>query len=228
MQKGKDLCPEVHEIRRTDRKTIAIQITEEGKVIVKAPLDVSDEAIMRVVLKSRKWIESKMKEVLSRPRAGKKEFVNGESFFYLGRLYKLHIVENQGEPLRFENGFFLSKKFLHCAREVFIAWYKEAALEKISQRVEFYAKMAGFRYGRIRISDAQRRWGSCSVNNDLNFSWRLIMAPLSVIDYVVVHELAHTEEKNHSKRFWRKVKVLIPDYEKHHQWLKENGHLLKL
>ncbi len=225
MDRGKELHP--YEVRRTNRKTIAIQITEEGKLIVKAPLDASDEVIRRVVLKNRKWIESKLKEVLSRPRAGKKEFVNGESFLYLGRPYKLHIVENQEEPLRFENGFYLSKKFLHCAREVFIAWYKEAALEKISQRVEFYAKMAGLKYGRIRITDAQRRWGSCSGNN-LNFSWRLIMAPLSAIDYVVVHELAHIEEKNHSKRFWRKVQSLMPDYEKYHQWFKENGHLLKL
>jgi predicted metal-dependent hydrolase len=220
--------PEIYKIIRTDRKTIALQITEEGKLIVKAPLNASDEAIMRVVLKSRKWIERKIKEVLSRPRAGKKEFVNGEGFLYLGRFYKLHIVENQEEPIRFENGFFLSKKFLHCAREVFIAWYKEAALEKISQRVEFYAETAGLKYGRIRITDAQRRWGSCSVNNNLNFSWRLIMAPLSVIDYVVVHELAHIEEKNHGKRFWTKVKVLMPDYEKPHQWLKENGHLLRV
>jgi hypothetical protein len=219
--------PEIHKIIRTDRKTIAIQITGDGKLIVRAPLKVSDEAIMKLVLRSRNWIERKLKEVLSRPRAGKKEFVNGESFLYLGRSYKLYIVENQEEPLKFENGFFLSKKFLHCAREVFIAWYKEAALEKISQRVEFYAKIAGLKYGRIRITDARTRWGSCSGNN-LRFSWRLIMAPLSVIDYVVVHELVHIEEKNHSKSFWRKVKVLMPDYEKHHQWLKENGQLLKL
>jgi len=227
MERGKQV-PEVHEIIRADRKTIALQITEEGKLIVKAPLDVSDEVIMRFLQKSRDWIERKLKEVLSRPRAGKKEFVDGESFLYLGRPYKLHIVENQEEPLKFENGFFLSKKFLPYAREVFISWYKEAALEKISQRVEFYAKMAGLKYGRIRITDAQKRWGSCSVDNNLNFSWRLIMAPLSAIDYVVVHELAHIEEKNHSKRFWRKVKSLMPDYEKYHQWFKENGHLLKL
>jgi predicted metal-dependent hydrolase len=219
--------PEIYKIIRTDRKTIALQIMDDGKLLIKAPLKVSNEAIMRVVLKKRKWIEDRIKEVLSRPRAGKKEFVNGEGFWYLGRIYKLHIVENQEEPLRFENGFFLSKKFLPHAREVFIAWYKKAALEKISQRVEFYAKMAGLKYGRIRITDAQRRWGSCSGNN-LNFSWRLIMAPLSVIDYVVVHELAHIEEKNHGKWFWTKVKVLMPDYEKYHQWLKENGHLLRL
>jgi hypothetical protein len=220
--------PEIYKIIRTDRKTIALQITEEGKLIVKAPLKVSDEAIRRVVLKNKKWIERKLKEVLSRPKAGKKEFVNGESFLYLGKSYKLHIVENQEEPIRFEKGFFLSKRFLPYAQEVLTAWYKEAALEKISQRVEFYAKKAGLKYGRIRITDAQRRWGSCSVNNNLNFSWRLIMAPLPAIDYVVVHELAHIEEKNHSKRFWTKVKVLMPDYEKYHQWLKENGHLLKL
>jgi predicted metal-dependent hydrolase len=220
--------PEIYKIIRTDRRTIALQITEEGKLIVKAPLKVSDEKIMEVVLKHKKWIERKIKEVLSRdPKAGKKEFVNGESFLYLGRSYKLYIVENQEEPIRFENGFFLSKKFLPYAQEVLTAWYKESALEKISQRVEFYAKKAGLKYGRIRITDAQRRWGSCSGNN-LNFSWRLIMAPLSVIDYVVVHELVHLEEKNHSESFWTKVKVLMPDYQKHHQWLKENGHLLRV
>jgi len=104
--------PEISKIIRTDRKTISLQITDEGKLVVKAPLDVSDEVIMKVVLKKRRWIESKTNEALSRPRAGKKEFVSGESFWYLGRLYKLHIVENQEEPLRFPKRCLLLHVFL--------------------------------------------------------------------------------------------------------------------
>ncbi|MCS7122892.1 MAG: M48 family metallopeptidase, partial [Candidatus Micrarchaeota archaeon] len=85
-----------------------------------------------------------------------------------------------------------------------------------------------FRYNRVRITNARRRWGSCSSSNNLNFSWRLIMAPLEVIDYVVVHELVHTRIKNHSKAFWRMVEAVMPDYDRQRRWLRENGHMLKI
>lgn len=185
-----------------------------------------DGKIMSVVFKHRKWIDKKIKEVLSQEQKFvRKEFVNGESFLYLGRYYKLTIVDNQREPIRFENGFYLSKIYFPLARDVLTAWYKREAFEKITQRVELYAKIMDFKYNKVNITNAQKRWGSCSGSN-LNFSWRLIMAPLSVIDYVVIHELLHLEEKNHSKNFWTKVRILMPDYEKHHQWLKENSYLL--
>ena len=80
----------------------------------------------------------------------------------------------------------------------------------------------------LKFNNAQKRWASCSPKNNLNFSWRLIMAPIGVVDYVVVHELVHLEEKNHSKEFWRKVKVLLPQYERYERWLKKYGYLLRL
>ena len=219
----------IDELIRSKRKTISLQITDEGKLIVRAPINASDDAIMDIVLKHRDWIERKRREVLSRdPRASKKEFVNGEGFLYLGKYYKLKIVEGQKEPLKLENEFLLSKEFLPIAKEVFVNWYKEKAYEKISERVRFYANMRGFSYNKINITNAQKRWASCSHKRNLNFSWRLIMAPLPVIDYVVVHELVHLDEKNHSKNFWNKVKMLMPSYEKHREWLKKNGHLLRL
>ena len=218
----------VREIIKTKRKTIALQITEDADLFVKAPLDIDNKKIMEVISKHIKWIERKKKEIETRvQKFVPKEFVNGESFLYLGRYYKLTIVNDQEEPLKFENGFYLSKKVLDKAKEVFIEWYKNKAAEKILERVQWYAQKSGLEYNKINITNAQKRWGSSSKKN-LNFSWRLIMAPLPVIDYVVVHELSHFQEKSHGKAFWNKVKIMMPNYEKYKNWLKENGHLLKL
>jgi hypothetical protein len=219
----------IEKIIRSKKKSIALQITESATLIVKAPLNVNDEVIRKTVLRHKRWIERRIKEAEERKRKlTPKEFVNGEGFLYLGRSYKLRIVERQKEPLKLENKFYLSKKFLPRAREVFIEWYKKMAYEKISERVEWYAKMRGFKYNKINITNAQRKWGSCSYLGNLNFPWRLVMAPLSVIDYVVAHELVHLEDKSHSKSFWTKVKMLLSDYEKSKDWLKKNGYLLRL
>jgi hypothetical protein len=218
----------IDKIIRRKRKTIALQITDNATLVVRAPFDVDTLTIEHVVLKHKKWIEKKKKEVLSRDlKFSRKEFVNGEGFLYLGKSYRLTIADDE-TPLKFENRFYLSRKYLPQAKETFIKWYKEKAYEKISERVQWYAHKKGLNYNRIKITNAQKRWGSCSSKGNLNFSWRLIMAPLSVIDYVVVHELVHLEEKNHSKTFWLKVKMLLPDYEKHKKWLKDNGHLLRI
>ncbi|ABB16136.1 M48 family metallopeptidase [Carboxydothermus hydrogenoformans] len=219
----------IEKIIRTKRKTIALEVTDNATLIVRAPYRVSESTIQAVIRKHYNWIIKKKKEVEARdPKVRAKEFVNGEGFLYLGKYYKLQIVEDQIEPLKFANAFYLSKKALPHAKKVFTEWYKKAALEKITERVQFYAKMGGYKYSRINITSAQRRWGSCSSKGNLNFSWRLIMAPLPVIDYVVVHELVHLEEKNHGKVFWTKVKILMPDYQKHEKWLKENGYVLKI
>ena len=219
----------IEKIIRTKRKSIALQITDDATLIVRAPFKISNETIMQVVFKHKNWIKQKKKEIESRdPKFASKEFVSGEGFLFLGRYYRLEIVDDQDEPLRFENRFYLSKMVLPQAKELFIDWYKKMAYEKISERVEFYAHSSGLKYNKINISDAQKRWGSCGNNGNLNFSWRLIMAPLPVIDYVIVHELVHLQEKNHSRRFWNHVKILMPDYERNKDWLKNNGHILRL
>jgi predicted metal-dependent hydrolase len=220
---------EIKKIIRSKRKTISLQVSDEATLIIRAPFKVSEEIINRVILKHSNWIEKKKKEMQLRDvKFSKKEFVNGEGFLYLGNYYRLRLVDNQEISLNFENGFYLSKEYLAHAGDIFIDWYKERAYEKISERVKWYAQKRGFRYNKINITNAQKRWGSCSCHNNLNFSWRLIMAPLPVVDYVIVHELVHLDEKNHSRTFWNKVKMLITDYKKHQEWLKRNGHLLRL
>ncbi|HIJ59800.1 MAG TPA: M48 family metallopeptidase [Nitrospirae bacterium] len=211
------------------RKTIALQITDEAKLIVRAPYRVSEGVITKVINKHKKWIENKKKDIEQRLNTYRpKEFVNGEGFLYLGISYKLQIVEKQDKPIIFENVFYLRRDCLPNARDLFIKWYKKEAYNKIRERVEFYAKQRGFKFNTVKISNASKRWGSCSSKGNLNFSWRLIMAPLTVIDYVVIHELAHIEVKNHSKRFWNIVKIMMPDYEKHRAWLKLSGYSLNL
>lgn len=102
-------------------------------------------------------------------------------------------------------------------------FYREKAREVLTRRVQYYAGVMGVSYGRIAIREQKTRWGSCSAPGNLNFNWKLILMPPGVLDYVVVHELAHRREMNHSRKFWELVESYMPDYEKYRSWLKENG-----
>ena len=145
---------------------------------------------------------------------------------YLGKTYKLKI--QNCDEIKLAEYLFLPKKYLTDPKEKLIEWYKERALEKFTERANWYSKNTGWKYQSIKINSAQSRWGSCGPSGSLNFTWRLVMAPIAVIDYVVVHELAHVHEKNHSTRFWNKVKTVLPDYEKSEKWLKENRKFLNI
>ena len=112
--------------------------------------------------------------------------------------------------------------------EALTAWLKEQAMQTISERVALYATIMGVTPGTVKLSEAKARWGSCSTKNNLNFAWRLIMCPLSVIDYVVVHELSHITYKNHSPAFWARVKTVLPTYEDDQEWLKVNKKLMEI
>jgi predicted metal-dependent hydrolase len=105
--------------------------------------------------------------------------------------------------------------------------YRARAREIITERCEYFAQKMGLRYSAIRINGAKKRLGSCSAKNSLNFTWRLVLAPLRVIDYVVIHELCHIEVKNHSARFWNKVRDFCPSYREEKRWLKENASKLR-
>ena len=204
-------------------------INDDAVLIVRAPFNTSEKIINKVVLKYKDRLQKTQKEVqLRNLKFNKKEFVNGERFLYLGNYYNLKFVENSEILLNFKDEFLLSKKYLLQARDIFIYWYKKRAYETISQMVRLYAQKRGFKYNKINITNAQKRWGSCSHQGNLSFTWRLIMAPLHIIDSVVVHELVHLEVKNHSKSFWNKVGSLDPEYKKHKDWLKNNGHLLRV
>lgn len=214
----------IDNIIRSKRKTIALVVTQEACLVIRAPFNTPLTTIHRLVQKKRAWIQGKQTMLRKRHlKALPKEFVNGEGFWYLGKEYRLEIVKNQDKPVVLEGNLKIAQENLLHAREYLIEWYKEQALQKITKRVEWYAKQTGLEYKSVKITNAQKRYGSCGSKGTLNFSWRLIMAPLRVLDYVVVHELAHLDEKNHSRKFWQKVKVLLPDYQERQEWLRENG-----
>ncbi|GAG91378.1 unnamed protein product, partial [marine sediment metagenome] len=157
-----------------------------------------------------------------------RKFAAGEEFPYLGISYPLEIVHKQDQTLILRDKFYLAEFASLNAKAVFIDWYKAQAALEIGDRVEIYAQLNGYAFKRFRITSAKTRWGSCGPHGSLNFSYRLIMAPIEIIDYVVVHELAHLRIMNHSKTFWGEVQKLMPDYDVQRKWLKDNGHRLTL
>lgn len=218
----------IKKVIRSKRKTLALQVTPDASLIIRAPERTSLETIQKAVLKKLPWILEKQSLARATYRQPvEREFVNGEGFLYLGEWYKLYVVEGSGTPLVFNSKeFWLSKKYLSEARQRFEEWYKDEAFDVINRRAKRFAEVAGINYATITITSAKKRWGSCGPKGTLNFSWRLIMAPLSVIDYVIVHELVHFEERNHSTRFWQKVRVLLPHYQQARDWLQNNHYLL--
>ncbi|MDM7985885.1 MAG: SprT family zinc-dependent metalloprotease [Smithella sp.] len=219
----------IDQIIRTDRKTIALIVGRDGKLMVRAPKDATNEQILSVVERKSAWIMKKQQEVIATyPQTGEKEVVNGEGFLYLGQSYRLKIIDHEEMPLRLDDFFYLDRSALFQAKEVFIHWYKEKANEVISERVAWYSDKIGIQVKQIKITSAKTRWGSCSAKGTVSFPWRLVMAPVPVIDYVVVHELVHVFEKNHSKAFWDKVRAIVPDYQQKIRWLEVNGHILKM
>ncbi|MFC1708829.1 M48 family metallopeptidase [Candidatus Omnitrophota bacterium] len=217
----------IDKIVRSKRKTLALEISRDASLIVRAPKKTPLEYIEKIIQKKRFWIQRKQKTAYSKYRSFiPKEFVNGEGFLFLGDSYRLSIEDIEQPPLTLDKEFRLSRKYLSEGRRVFIEWYRKEAYKKIEERLNWYSYLSGLKCSRFNITNAQKRWGSCNAKGNLCFSWRLIMAPLRVLDYVVVHELAHLEERNHSIKFWSKVKIIMPDYEKYNYWLRDNEYLL--
>ena len=225
----------IDELIRTKRKSIALIVERDGRLIVRAPMRTKEAVIRDLIEKKAGWIQAKQHYAKTTyPPYVPKEYVNGEGFWYLGKIYRLEMrmSTSDGEkfdsPLVLNGSFNLSKATLPQAESVFTQWYQQQAYQVLSERVAWYAAKHGLTYQRVKITSARTRWGSCASNGTLSFTWRLVMAPVPVIDYVVVHELAHLQVKGHSKEFWGKVKLMMPDYEQRIEWLEVNGHLLKL
>jgi len=218
----------IKQIIRSNRRTLALQITPDASLIVRAPKEVSQETIVTFVQKKIKWIlrHQKLARESYRPLV-KRKFVDGERFLYLGDWHELFVIQDVTQSLVVhEKKFLLSESFLSDAKKHFEQWYRKQAYKVIKNRVRLYAEMGSLTFKRISITGARKRWGSCGPKGTLNFSWRLIMAPIEVVDYVIVHELVHLDERNHSRKFWEKVRLLFPDYQQAENWLKTNSWLL--
>ena len=213
----------VNQIIRSKRKTLALIVKPDGSVFVRAPLRTPKAVIDEFVRKNTQWVERKQAEALAARSPAPRQYLSGETFLYLGTAYPLEILVGQNEPLRLDGTFKLDASRQHEAAFAFERWYREQARQILSERVNHLAHQYDFQYKRIRVTSARTRWGSCSSTGSLSFSWRLIQAPLAVVDYVVVHELVHTVIHNHSKGFWQRVGTIIPDYREHRRWLREHG-----
>ena len=222
--------PEIplEKIVRSRRKTIALEVTAHATLIVRAPHRVPKAYIDALIREKNAWIQKKMAEMRARPRVPVREYGEGEVFWFLGRAYPLHYTDDPGGTIIRTDRLEVSRALRPAMPNALQRWYVEEARKEIHARCMYFSMMTGYSPASIRITDAKARWGSCTSRGGLNFSWRLVQAPLSIVDYVIVHELVHLRQHDHSKKFWAKVEALMPDYRVRREWLRENERLLKI
>ncbi len=184
-------------IIRTRRKSYGIVVDEKANVQLRIPLRGSEKKALEMAEEQKDWILSKIS--LQQKRAGEREQIQKEA----------------------------AERFTDAQRRKLEKQYRKAAKELIPKRAGYYAQILGVTFQRIRITETKTRWGSCSPRGTLSFHWKLLLAPEGVLDYVIVHEVCHLKEINHSEKFWAWVAFLMPDYKEKKKWLQENGELLQ-
>jgi predicted metal-dependent hydrolase len=216
--------------RSTKRSKLTITVERDRSVIVHAPETMTNEKIQQIIESKRQWLYEKIRhpqKYQDLPHPPGKELVNGESALYLGRQYRIEIVKDGLADVQFSRGFFIPAFEVAKRFDILKSWYIDKAKDKIIPRVKRHARELGVKVVEVKVMDSRFRWGSCTLKNNVNFNWRLIKAPMFVIDYVIVHELAHLIEANHTARFWNIVNTQSPTMEKAKGWLKEHGQLLE-
>lgn len=221
-------------ITRSRRKTIGITIDCEGKVKVACPLRTTDKRINDVIREKAPWIIKKLSEIKQRPRAIPKKYIEGEPLLYLGATYTLRLIRLdscQKKPFIILNdtNIGIVHKDSISEDEIISAlkcWYTHQFKTIVLERIAYYSPLIEVSPNRITVRQQKSRWGSCSSKGNINLNLRLILAPVNIIDYVIVHELCHMREMNHSKKFWNLVQSIFPDYKECKAWLKSNGSAL--
>jgi predicted metal-dependent hydrolase len=215
----------LYEIVRSNRKTLALTIDSEARLVVRAPMKLGEDVIRDFIKKKARWITDKQQQV-SDYATKQSAFVleDGENVLYFGKSYA--ILRKNVQEVVTEGNFLLVPESM--ALEGFAEWMKAQGDNVIRERVDHYANLMGVKYVSVKMSEAKRRWGSCGAGNTLNFAWRLVMCPQSVIDYVVVHELSHITYKDHSSKFWTRVATVMPNYKEAQDWLLLNRKLMEV
>jgi predicted metal-dependent hydrolase len=215
-------------LRRSDRrKTLGITVERDGSLTLAAPAHCPQTQVEAYAREKLFWIYTKLaeKNLLFRPPAPK-EYVSGESFPYLGRAYRLKLVDDfaQEAPLRLLHGrYLLRRDAVPDAAQHFARWYGRAGRPWLARRVEQLAPRIGVRPTHLEVRDLGYRWGSCSTRGGLNFHWRTLLLPPRIIEYIVAHELIHLVVPDHGAEFWRRLERAMPDYAERKQWLAEHG-----
>ncbi|KHE92037.1 MAG: M48 family metallopeptidase [Candidatus Scalindua rubra] len=213
-------------IEKTDRrKTASIFIERDGSVRVLAPVSSSDETVEKVVRSKQYQIFTKLAkwQELNQGKVNR-QFVNGQSFLYFGRNYRLSIVDKQEVPLKLSRGYLtIDRNELDKAKKIFKLFYKEKALKKIAERLKLIEEKFQQKPASIKVMELQNRWASWTPKHGLNFHWKCAMAPIPVIDYIISHEMVHLKYPNHSPEFWNELDKKMPNYKEYENWLKQNG-----
>lgn len=217
------------EVVRTSRTKTASLKVEDGVVMVVVPKKLDIAKIEKLVADKHAWIINKIALHGNATPASDKQYVSGEAFPYLGRNYRLKVLDADLAPTKLINGRITvsvpnSPQKHHYIRRYLVNWYKCNAEKKVREKVRRYEKLVGVETGVVRIKEFKSRWGSCTPYGDLEFNWVIVMAPNRIVDYVVVHELCHLLHHDHSPQFWKEVERVIPDYLECKEWLKVNGH----
>jgi len=215
------------------RKTLCLQVARDGRIDIRAPLFTPQDEIEKFFLNKLDWLRDRLRKRDRLPEErSPRAFREGETFLFMGTAYPLRIEPAdsalEGRLFFDSRHFVLGRSDPARGREIFTAWYEEQARRHIGERLEEFSRRLELFPRSFRITAARSFWGSCSAADRLAFNWRLIMAPCSVIDYVIVHELQHLAEKNHSPAFWKRVALVIPDYRDRKLWLRKNGSFLNL
>jgi predicted metal-dependent hydrolase len=216
------------EVIRTDRKRSASISLSNDSVKVTVPSTLSDNRIRDLVTKRTPWIKKKFQEQVDRPTPKAKEYVSGETFTYLGKNYRLKVLKGSSSSIKLKRGY-LEVTLIEAdndpkttIRQLLREWYKAHAKKRLIDKTKRFAKVIGVNPNSITVKDYKSRWGSCSVQGDISYNWRIILAPHSIVDYVVVHELCHMLEHNHSSKYWKHVERYVPNWRECREWLKHN------
>ena len=201
-----------------------------AECLVRAPEEVATERIEDIVESKRLWIFRNLAEWrdLNATRVVR-EYRNGEGFLYLGRSYRLFLVAGQEQPLLLKGGRLCLRRDLvdlgeiPAAKAAFRDYYIARGLERLNKRVQYYAPKVGVKPRGTDVRELGHRWASCSPSGDLAFHWKCMMAPPTIIDYIVVHELCHLHHGDHTEAFWNEVDKVAPDYRERKEWLRKNG-----
>lgn len=228
MNMALSISPSVEVVRTNRLRTATIKVVG-SKVIISVPKLLSDARIKDLLAKKSTWIKKKLIDHAQIPMPKPKQYVNGESFQYLGKNYRLKILKGTQESVKLNRGYIevTTKHSVKATdkviREQLINWYMDLAIVRFKEKIFKFAKVLGVIPKSITVRDYKSRWGSCSAKGDISFNWRVILAPQQIVDYVVVHELSHMIEHNHSPKYWKLVNKLLPNYQESKEWLKVNG-----
>ncbi|MBK1811702.1 M48 family metallopeptidase [Clostridium sp. YIM B02505] len=220
-----------YQLIRSKRKTVAIEVKED-KIIIKCPYNCSKQYLDSLIDKNRAWIEETHKKVMSK-KDKKLVCKEGQSVYFMGIPYKIKVIRGATDLLEFNGDEFIfttmsslfdnNEESEKTRMELMMAWFRKQGTEYLTKRTCDLAKQLGLTINKVYIKNVRTIWGSCSTNNNINYNIRLISMPKEIIDYVIIHELCHLVQRNHSEKFWQLVERIIPDYKQKRSFLKNNS-----